>query len=143
MTEIDTDLSTYLANHQKRMTEALKTANENIHKKASERQQIMNRGTDNKPIDISSNILLKKHVKGRNKMQDNWNPTPYRVVHRFKDNTYGIQLADGSGPIRNVTRREICDRGKPEPDSQITEDSNLSFGGWNVTYTDPHPIQLE
>jgi hypothetical protein len=26
------------------MTEALKTTNENIHKKASERQQIMNRG---------------------------------------------------------------------------------------------------
>jgi hypothetical protein len=52
MLVIDTDLSTYLANHQKRMTEALKTANENIHKKASERQQIMNRGTDNKPIEI-------------------------------------------------------------------------------------------
>jgi hypothetical protein len=81
-------------------------------------------------------------------MQDNWNPTPYRVVHRFKDNVYGIQLADGSGPIRNVTRREICDRRRPdlvqnEPDPEITEDSNLSFGGRNVTYTDPHPIQLE
>ena len=47
-------------------------------------------------------------------MQDNWNPTPYRVVHRFKDNVYGIKLADGSGPIRNVTRREICDTGKPD-----------------------------
>jgi hypothetical protein len=118
MTEINTDLSTYLANHQERMTEDLKTANENIHKKASERQQIMN-----------------------SKMQDNWNPTPYRVVHRFKDNVYGIQLADGSGPIRNVTRRKNCDTGKPdlvqnEPDSEITEDSNSSFGGWNVTYTD-------
>ena len=72
-------------------------------------------------------------------MQDNWNPIPYRVVHHFKDNVYGIQLADGSGPIRNVTRREICDTGKPdlvqnEPDSEITEDSNSSFGGWNVTY---------
>lgn len=142
MTEIDTDLSTYLANHQKRMTEALKTANENIHKKANERQQLMNRGTDDKPIEIGSNILLKKHV------QDNWNLTPYRVVHRFKDNVYGIQLADGSGPIRNVTRREICDTGKSdlvqnESDSEITEDSNLSFGSWNVTYADPLPIQLE
>ena len=130
------------------MTEALKTANENIHNKASERQQLMNRWTDNKPIEIGLNILLKKHVQGRNKMQENWNPTSYRIVHRFKDNVYGIQLADGSGPIRNVTRREIGDTGKSdliqnEPDSEITEDSNSSFGGWNVTYTDPHPIQLE
>jgi hypothetical protein len=30
-----------------------------------------------------------------------------------------------------------------EPDSEITEDSNSRFGGWIVTYTDPHPIQLE
>jgi hypothetical protein len=74
----------------------------------------MNRGTNNKPIEIGSNILLKKHVQGRSKMQDNWNPTPYRVVHRFIDNVYGIQLADGSGPIRNVTRREICDTEKPD-----------------------------
>ena len=81
-------------------------------------------------------------------MQDNWNPIPYRVVHHFKDNVYGIQLAVGSGPIRNVTRREICNTGKSdlvqnEPDSEITEDSNSRFGGWIVTYTDPHPIQLE
>ncbi|CAG2203255.1 unnamed protein product [Mytilus edulis] len=149
MTEIDTDLDIYLANHQKRMTEALKTANENIHKKASERQDIMNRGTDDKSIEIGSNILLKKHVQGRNKMQDNWHPTPYKVVHRFKDNVYGIQLADGSGPVRNVTRREICDTGKVDmmqnssPD--ITEDSNSSFGGWNVTIVDPNslPIQID
>jgi hypothetical protein len=96
------------------MTEALKTANENIHKKASERQQLMNRWTDNKPIEIGSNILLKKHIQGRNKMQENWNPTPYRIVQRFKDNVYGIQLAGGSGPIRNVTRREIGDTGKSD-----------------------------
>jgi hypothetical protein len=69
MMEIDTDLSTYLANHQKRMTEALKTANENIHKKASERQQIMNRRTDNKPIEIGSNILLKKHVQNARQLE--------------------------------------------------------------------------
>ena len=64
MTEIDTDLSTYYVNQQKRMTGALETANENIHKKASEWQQIMNRGTDNKSMEIGSNILLKKTCTG-------------------------------------------------------------------------------
>ena len=103
MTDIDTDLSTYLANHQRRMTEALKTANGNIHKKTSERQQLMNRRTDNKPIEIGSNILLKNMYKGETKCKT------IRNLHRFKDNVYGIQLVDGSGPIRNVPRRGICD----------------------------------
>jgi hypothetical protein len=67
MTDIDTDLSTYLANHQRRMTEALKTANENIHKKVSERQQLMNGGTDKKPIEIGPNILLKNMYRGETK----------------------------------------------------------------------------
>jgi hypothetical protein len=58
----------------------------------------------------------------------------YQHFQRFKDNGYGIQLADGSGSIRNVTRREICNSGKSdlvqnEPDSEITEDSNSRFGG--------------
>jgi hypothetical protein len=47
------------------MTEDLKTANENIHKKASERQHIMNRGPDNKPIEIGSNILLKNMYRAK------------------------------------------------------------------------------
>ena len=52
-------------------------------------------------------MLLKKHVQGQNKIQDNWHPTPYKIVQNFENNIYGIQLADGSGPVRNVTRREI------------------------------------
>ncbi|CAG2185997.1 unnamed protein product [Mytilus edulis] len=67
----------------------------------------MNRGTDDKSIEIGSNILLKKHVQGRNKMQDNWHPTPYRVVHHFKDNVYGIQLADGSGPESGEDEQDV------------------------------------
>ncbi|CAG2185174.1 unnamed protein product [Mytilus edulis] len=64
MTEIDTDLDIYLANHQKRMTEALKTANENIHKKASERQEILKRRTDDKSTEIGSNIFIEETCTG-------------------------------------------------------------------------------
>jgi hypothetical protein len=48
---------------------------------------------------IGSNSLLKKHVQGRNKMQEKL--TPYRVVQRFKDNVYGIQLADGKNDCQS------------------------------------------
>lgn len=42
---------------------------------------------------------------------DNWKPIPYKVVEKLNDNVYGIQLADGSGPVKNVTRTEILDTG--------------------------------
>ncbi|CAG2198505.1 unnamed protein product [Mytilus edulis] len=46
-----------------------------------------------------------------------------------------------------VSRREICDTGKVDmmqnSSSDITEDSNLSFGGWNVTIVDPNSITIQ
>ncbi|CAG2212328.1 unnamed protein product [Mytilus edulis] len=106
MTEIDTDLDTYLANHQKRMTEALKTANENIHKKASERQRNYEQRIDDNSIEIGSNILLKKHVQGRNKMQDNWHPTPYRVVPVLKTMCMGFKSGEDE---QDVTTASVDD----------------------------------
>ncbi len=38
-----------------------------------------------------------------------WGQHPYCVVNKLQDNVYVIQLADGSGPLKSVTRREICD----------------------------------
>ncbi|CAC5384724.1 unnamed protein product [Mytilus coruscus] len=65
-------------------------------------------GTDDKSIEIGFEHLIEETCTGTKQMQDNWYPTPYRVVHRFKDNVYGIQLADGSGPVRNVTREKYA-----------------------------------
>lgn len=75
-----------------------------------------------------------KHVQGQIKMLDNWHPIPHqRVVHRFKDNMYDIQLRMVVVPFGHRTI---------EPDAK-TGDSNSSFGGRNVNYIDPNSMQIQ
>ena len=51
---------------------------------------------------------MKNHPLGRNKIGDYWLSTPYKVINK-RNNVYDIQLADGTGCIKTVTRREILD----------------------------------
>ena len=51
---------------------------------------------------------MKNHPLGRNKIGDYWLSTPYKVINK-RNNVYDIQLADGTGCIKTVTRREIPD----------------------------------
>lgn len=49
------------------------------------------------------------NIKGRNKIQDAWDSTPYKVV-RCPDGhgaVYAIALADGGGNTRNINRFEL------------------------------------
>jgi len=39
-------------------------------------------------------------------------PTPYKVIASPGNNVYTVQLADGSGPSKNVTRKEVYDTGE-------------------------------
>ncbi|VDI56999.1 Hypothetical predicted protein [Mytilus galloprovincialis] len=123
-TEVNSNIDKYLSEHQKCVTEAIKLAQNNTAKKVEERQLIREKTTNDKTISLGTFVLLKKHEKGRCKIQDNWKPTPYKVVDKLNDNVYGIQLADGSGPIRNVTRTEILDTGTQTVEEGNAEDSN-------------------
>ncbi|CAG2250376.1 unnamed protein product [Mytilus edulis] len=116
---------------EKCVTEAIKLAQNNTAKKVEERQLIREKTTNDKTISLGSFVLLKKHEKGRCKIQDNWKPTPYKVVDKLNDNVYGIQLADGSGPIRNVTRTEILDTGTQTVEEGNAEDSNSFSEEWD------------
>lgn len=42
---------------------------------------------------------MKSHAQGRNKLQDNWHQTPYRIVRRFENNLCGFHLTDGSDAV--------------------------------------------
>lgn len=128
-TVASSNIDKYLSDHQKRVTEAINLAKENTAKKVEERQVLCEKSVNDKTI--SSVVLLKKHEKGRCKIQYNWKPIPYKVVYKLNDNVYGIQLADGSGPIRNATRTEILDTRTNVEEHFHTEDSDSFSEEWS------------
>jgi hypothetical protein len=98
------------------------------HKNALRKKELQNRNTKEAPIDIGMGVLLRNRVLGRNKFQDTWSSTPYKVVARLGKNVYTIQLADGTGPTRNVTRTELLDTGSKindEMESDSSDDSDV------------------
>ena len=54
-------------------------------------------------------------MRGRNKTQDKWSSTVYKVVKRHGD-VYDIELADGTGGLRRVNRAELQVCLKPRTD---------------------------
>lgn len=136
----------YIVKHKQRMSHVMEQAKKNLEDNAKRRNKHYNRSTKQSEIAIGSRILLRKRVIGRSKIQDTWDSTPYRVVGAPGDNVYTIQIVDGSGPTRNVTRREILDTGEivySEDDSDSTisdsdsESENRVFILKNVQNCDP------
>lgn len=120
----------WLESHKKRMCEVYECSSANLRKSAEQRNKQRNKKSTDSFIPIGTRVLTKNRVLGRNKIQDTWCSTPYKVVKYLGDNVYSIQLADGSGPIKNVTRKEILDTGEKvtaSSDDSETEDSDSDY----------------
>ena len=125
----------YLQKHKKRLTEAMEMAKQNLDKAAEQRREQYNQNTSEKPVSVGTRVLTRNRVQGRNKIQDVWDSTPYEVIATPGNNVYTIQLADGSGPKKNVTRREIFDTGEivlSESESEESVSDTESEGGHHV-----------
>ena len=86
---------------------AFHMAARNTEAAAEARQAHYNKTARDNPIPMGATVLRKRHHLGRHKIQDDWDATPYIVVARPDFNVYTMQLSDGSGPSKNVTRREL------------------------------------
>ena len=133
----------WLERHQKRLRDAMNIAIQTTQKNADMHKDQRNKTTKECPIRIGTRVLIRNRVQGRNKIQDTWLSTPYKVVSYAGDNVYGIQLADGSGPVKKVTRTEILDTGEmiesdsSDIDDDLNRDENAHF------YRDDVPEQNE
>ena len=79
----------------------------NTERAAEARQAHYNKTARDNPIPVGATVLEKRHNLGRHKIEDDWDATPYIVVARLDFNVYTVQLSDGFGPSKNVTRREL------------------------------------
>ena len=93
--------------HQKHLAMAFHMAARNTEAAAEARQAHYNKTTRDNPIPVGATVLKKRHYLGRHQIQDDWDATPYIVVARPYFNVYTGQLLHGSGPSKNITRREL------------------------------------
>ncbi|KAK3102220.1 hypothetical protein FSP39_009707 [Pinctada imbricata] len=130
----------YLEKHKKRLKEAMDIARRNLDENAERRRDQYNRTAKEKPLAVGARVLTRNRVQGRNKIQDIWNPTPYKNVAAPGNNVYTIQLADGSGPSKNVTRREIYDTGDMivSDNERSTSDLDSDTDDSSYTYRNAH-----
>ena len=109
----------WITTHQTRLREAHHRAIEKLKAEALLRKQQYDRNGRPKPSEIKVGERVyhrKRSVQGRNKIQDKWSSTVYKVVQRRGD-VYDIEPADGVGPAKVVHRAElqVCPKPAVQP----------------------------
>ena len=123
----------WVGQHQEHMRDIMKLASENTTRNAQIRRDRYNLTAKVHAIPVGTQVLLRNRSQvGRNKIQDHWSSIPYKVVETRDNNVYVIQLADGSGPKRTITRTEIFDtREKANVEDNIDKNEG---SGWSTVY---------
>ena len=84
--------SEYVSKHRDRLKTVFENAKKNLDDNAEKRKEQFNQNTKEFPIPVGTRVLTRNRVHGRNKIQDVWDSTPYKVVDSLGDNVYAIQL---------------------------------------------------
>jgi len=98
--------SDWLASHQDQLRDAYLKAGEHVQQQADARKAISDRNTNDQQIENSQFVYLYSHPRGRNKIQDAWDPTLYK----FQDTpgstgvVYTVIPAHRNGPRKTVHR---------------------------------------
>lgn len=99
----------WVASHFQNIQQAFRMASEKTEKEALKRQERVNKKADDQPVAIGSRVFLRNHPQGRNKIQDAWGETPYRVTEK-RGNTYVVEpLIGNNRNSKVVDRRQMLD----------------------------------
>ncbi|KAK3741212.1 hypothetical protein QZH41_006221 [Actinostola sp. cb2023] len=95
----------WLATHMSRLRDAYLKAGEHLEQAAERRKKASDQTAFDDPLEIGQLVYLRNKVKGRNKIQDSWSPTLYRVIGvPDKDGAaYTVQLYKGDAEPRKVS----------------------------------------
>ncbi len=110
----------WLVIHQSRL-EKLIRAREYAEQKAAERLALLNDKVYCPTISVDQTVYLYHRPAGRNKIQDAWAPTVYRVVE-VQGTTYTVEPLEG-GPCRRVHRVDLHPCGNPVVEPGATDGS--------------------
>ena len=108
--EVDENPSDWLTTHQARLRDAYQRAGEHLKQQAEKRQDQHFEREYNIPIQKGQLVHLRNHVRGRNKIQDAWDSTLYKVVGVPRDNlvsVYTVEPIDSPGETKKVHRSNM------------------------------------
>ncbi|VDI74482.1 Hypothetical predicted protein [Mytilus galloprovincialis] len=124
--ETDQSLDEWIIAHQKRLRYAYEKAGEQTKDRAEYRKNKHDEQRFNPEICVSDKVFIRNRgVHGRNKIQDTWSSTVYRVV-RLSENTVTVEPTDGAGVSRTLNRRDVikCNIQQSVNDNSSESDSS-------------------
>lgn len=109
----------WLSVHKERLQEAHTRAREYAEKKAADRVAKRHNELYCPEVAVGQHVYLRHRPLGRNKIQDAWAPTAYKVIE-VHGTTYTVE-PEGGGPARRVHRSDIrpCPGPVPMPRRKI------------------------
>ncbi|CAG2247533.1 unnamed protein product [Mytilus edulis] len=124
--ETDQSLDEWIIAHQNRLRYAYEKAGEQTKDRAEYRKNKHDEQRFNPEICVSDKVYIRNRgVHGRNKIQDTWSSTVYRVV-RLSENTVTVEPNDGAGVSRTLNRRDVikCNIQQSVDDNSSESDSS-------------------
>ena len=110
----------WIIEHQERLDTAFKLAAEKTENEGLRRRVRNDAKAQVTTLSVGTKVFLRNRVQGRNKIQDVWDSTPYKVVRRLDtDNTYIVESLDGQGIQRTIYRKDILDTSHLNDDTEF------------------------
>ncbi|CAG2234451.1 unnamed protein product [Mytilus edulis] len=107
--ETDQSLDEWIIAHQNRLRYAYEKAGEQTKDRAEYRKTKHDEKRFNPEICVGDKVYIRNRgVHGRNKIQDTWSSTVYRVV-RLSENTVTVEPNDGAGVIKCNIQQSVDD----------------------------------
>jgi len=120
------NLDEWVSDHYRKLTDAFELAHERQLEEAEKRKIRHDEKVNDDGLMVGAKVLVRNRVLGRNKIQDAWKSTPYKVVQRIDPtgNVYVVEPTDGDGPRKTVNRSELRDTKELIDDSTENQDDS-------------------
>lgn len=118
--EGDVLMEEWVEEHQKSLAAAYETVQQRIDRKVAQRDSKNQDASIAPDFEEGDLVYTRNHaVKGRNKIQDFWDPTPYQIVRPppARGVVYSVAPVGQEGPLRQVHRAEL----RSVPESRVGE----------------------
>ena len=117
----DDQLDEYVASHQRRLRDAFRVASRCSENESLKRRTRNDKSANASDMPVGCRVFVRNvKIRGRSKMQDNWEEEPYRVVDRPnpEGNVYVVTLLNADGPMRTLHREKLLDARELVPEME-------------------------